>query len=399
MCGSQRLDEAARPGHVGLVVVRLVPVRLGIDQVAGGAAGVGGASGRLLAQRAAHQPHVDGAERRRLRGRVLGDDVDHRVAELGHGRRLPVVVAAARVVLVEELLQLRVGHAAAEVGDGRREAAQRPQADARPRRADPRRPPPPRASGRPTASAGTPSISGTLPVKAMGAISRGMSPASARSARSAGDGLRAVVEHERVGDLGADRMQEELERGDDAEVAAAAAQRPEQVRVLVQRTPGPCSPVGGHQLGGDQVVAGEAVLAPQPADAAAEREAGHPRLGDQAGRRREAVGLRRGVHLPPDRAALRPSRGAAPGRPSPRSSATGRSPRRPRRSPARRRCARRRAPRSAGRPPGRRRRPPPRRRRVAQRATATGRLSIIPFHTDRAVSYPSSPAPTTSPVR
>ena len=32
---------------------------------------------------------------------------------------------------------------------------------------------------------------------------------------------------------GADRMRAELERGDDAEVPAAAAQRPEQVRVLV----------------------------------------------------------------------------------------------------------------------------------------------------------------------
>ena len=134
----------------------------------------------------------------------------------------------------------------------------------------------------------------------------------------AGDGLRAVVEHERVGDLGADRMQEELERRDDAEVAAAAAQRPEQVRVLLGGRPDQLA-LRGHQLGRDQVVAGEAVLAPQPADAAAEREAGHPRLGDQAGRSREPVGLRRGVHLAPDGAALDASRGGAPRRPSPRS--------------------------------------------------------------------------------
>ncbi len=116
-------------------------------------------------------------------------------------------------------------------------------------------------------------------------------------------GLGAVVEHERVGDLGAHRVQAELERGDDAEVAAAAAQRPEKVGVLVGGRTHDLA-AGGHQLGGVQVVAAEAVLASQPPDAAAERESGHAGLRDQSGRRREPEGLGRGVHVAPDRAAL-----------------------------------------------------------------------------------------------
>ena len=49
--------------------------------------------------------------------------------------------------------------------------------------------------------------------------------------------------------------------------------------------------VGGDHVGADQVVAGEAVLAHQPADAAAEREAA------DAGRRDQAAGGREPVRL------------------------------------------------------------------------------------------------------
>jgi hypothetical protein len=55
-------------------------------------------------------------------------------------------------------------------------------------------------------------------------------------------------------------VQAQLEGGDDAEVAAAAAQRPEQVGVLVGRGADSAA-VGQHHLGGDEVVDGHAVAA------------------------------------------------------------------------------------------------------------------------------------------
>jgi hypothetical protein len=62
----------------------------------------------------------------------------------------------------------------------------------------------------------------------------------------------------------ADRVQLELEGGDDAEVATAAAQRPEEVLVLGRACPEEAA-IGGDDIGGEQVVAGEAVLGLQPA--------------------------------------------------------------------------------------------------------------------------------------
>jgi len=62
-------------------------------------------------------------------------------------------------------------------------------------------------------------------------------------------------------------MQLVLERGDDPEVAAAAAEAPEQVRVLaLTRLDQP--PAGRYDIRRNQVVAHEAVLSHQPADAA-----------------------------------------------------------------------------------------------------------------------------------
>ena len=79
-------------------------------------------------------------------------------------------------------------------------------------------------------------------------------------------------EDDRAAQDGPDRMELVDERGHDAEVAAAAAQGPEEVRVsrrwLDQFA------VCGHDLGRQQVVAGQAVLPIEPADAAAEGQAG-----------------------------------------------------------------------------------------------------------------------------
>jgi hypothetical protein len=79
----------------------------------------------------------------------------------------------------------------------------------------------------------------------------------------------------------------ELEGGHHAEVAAAAAQRPEQVRVL-RLAGGQEAAVGGDHVGRQQVVAGQAVRPGEVADAAAQGEPGdaggghHPAGGGQA---------------------------------------------------------------------------------------------------------------------
>ena len=69
----------------------------------------------------------------------------------------------------------------------------------------------------------------------------------------------------------AERMGLKLERGHDAEVAAAAAQRPEQIGMLA-RAGVHLRAIGQHHVGADQVVDREPEAARQVADAAAERE-------------------------------------------------------------------------------------------------------------------------------
>ena len=71
-----------------------------------------------------------------------------------------------------------------------------------------------------------------------------------------------------------ERMQAELQLRRDAEVAAATAQRPEQLGVLIGARTNR-RPVRGDDLGADEVVAGETVLCGQMADPAPEGESGH----------------------------------------------------------------------------------------------------------------------------
>ena len=66
-----------------------------------------------------------------------------------------------------------------------------------------------------------------------------------------------------------------VEAGDDAEVAAAAPDRPEEVRVALGVDLEHAA-VGGHDLGTEQVVDRQTVLAHEVADAAAERESPDP---------------------------------------------------------------------------------------------------------------------------
>src|SRR6266542_1654030 len=74
-------------------------------------------------------------------------------------------------------------------------------------------------------------------------------------------------------------MQAVLEAGGDTEVAPAAADRPEQIRMVL--SVGPQEPaVGGDDVGGQQVVDREPVFANEVADAAAQ---GQPSDPDRAG--------------------------------------------------------------------------------------------------------------------
>ena len=100
------------------------------------------------------------------------------------------------------------------------------------------------------------------------------------------------------GQDGADGMQSELERGDDAEVAAAAADRPEQVGVLLGARTRLCS-VGEHDVGLEQIVDRQAVAPRQVADPAAERQPADAGGRDEATWRREAVRVRGLVDLTP----------------------------------------------------------------------------------------------------
>lgn len=109
--------------------------------------------------------------------------------------------------------------------------------------------------------------------------------------------------------LRTDRDRLELELGHDAEVAATAAQTPEQLGLAIGG--GGDEPTRGrHQIDRSQPVGGQPVSAGEPADTAAERLPGHPRACDHAGRHRETERLCLGVELTLEHTRLHPRRTA-----------------------------------------------------------------------------------------
>src|SRR5205823_5660381 len=96
-----------------------------------------------------------------------------------------------------------------------------------------------------------------------------------------------------------------LELRDDPEVAATAANAPEEVGVLVLARLDELA-VRGNQVDGEQLVDGQAVLAHHPADAAAERQAGQAGVRDDPGWNGKAELLRLAVELPEQDAGLSP---------------------------------------------------------------------------------------------
>lgn len=104
---------------------------------------------------------------------------------------------------------------------------------------------------------------------------------------------------------GVHRVQPEVERGDDAEVPATAAQRPEQVRVLGLAR-GDETAVGEHDVRGQQIVHRQTVLAGQVAVTAAEGEASDARCRHDAGGGGEAEGVCGMVEIAENTAAAHP---------------------------------------------------------------------------------------------
>ena len=102
-----------------------------------------------------------------------------------------------------------------------------------------------------------------------------------------------------------DVVQSEGERGDHAEVAAAAAEGPEQVRFLGRARPH-LPAVGEHDLRREQVVDGQSVRPRQVPEAAAEGQAADAGGGEDAARGGEPVGAGGCVHLAPGAAAADP---------------------------------------------------------------------------------------------
>ena len=82
----------------------------------------------------------------------------------------------------------------------------------------------------------------------------------------------------------------EHEAGDDTEIAAAAAQSPEQVRILC-RARGPETTVGCHDVGGNEIVDGQSTLPCEVARAAAQGQPAHAGGRDDAEGYGEAEGM------------------------------------------------------------------------------------------------------------
>ena len=106
-------------------------------------------------------------------------------------------------------------------------------------------------------------------------------------------------------------MQPVLERGRDPEVPASPTEAPEQLR-LALGVDAQAFAGGGDELDTDEVVDGEAALAHQVAEPAAQRQPADAGVADHAARGGQPGGLRGAVELTPEDAACRP-RGARRG--------------------------------------------------------------------------------------
>ena len=252
------VDAGARERRGGLEHTAH-PVGRGADRILAGAAdqpgertraavAEGGVAGRDAVDRPAHpRRHHVGMRRGRL-GEAVEQRVDEGVADLGQVVQLVVVVPAVRRRLVEHRLERDVGHGRDEVDQRRAAGAQRREHAlalvevARPRDGDDRD----RASlvlgrERRLRRRGDQHGEGR---ERVGRVGHQRPRRLERRARLLPRVHEHPAEHGRP-----DAVRAELEARDDAELAAAPAQRPEQVGVLVRGGAHDLA-VGEHDLGG-----------------------------------------------------------------------------------------------------------------------------------------------------
>jgi hypothetical protein len=250
----------------------------------------------------------DGGEGRGDLGRVLDDHVDHLVGEGRELVPLPVVVEAVGHRRVEHLLvrhvrllHHRVERRGAELTDGPHGALALLD---RPRVAD--------DEG-----------DDRLAVQLLGhGRQRGRQPEVRHDPQLVGrlgghlaqqtEHLGGVVHrprHHARGDDGPERVEAELERRDDAEVAAAAPEPPEQVGVLLLAGDEELA-LGGDDVAGDEVVDREPALAHEVADPPAQGQAPDAGVAHDAPGRREPERLALAVDVVVQAAALGPDGGA-----------------------------------------------------------------------------------------
>ncbi len=297
-----RVPDLPGPGDRLVVLRRIGPVRLGGDEEFRVAAAVRGLGLADAAHRSTVVPDHDVGERRRPAPGELHDLADRLLRQLGERPRLPVAELALGEDRVEAALQAEPRPGAARVDERLRQLAERlHDALALLDRA---------AVG---GSDGDDRRAVELGRERLG---RRQAPADRERAQLLGrcghevapgrQDLRCVGE--RVEDRPdhhhrADRVRLELERGDDAEVAAGAADGPEQVLVL-GRARLPELPVGGDDVDREQVVDREPVLAAEMPDPAVQRQPSDAGRRDDAARYGEPEQLRLAVEVAPSGAAL-----------------------------------------------------------------------------------------------
>ncbi len=300
--GRQRALGVLHPGDV-VGVVAALPTAVAVHLPRGGATTERRGIVRHGGDRVATGLQDDVRERRGRAVRARDDRVDRTVIECVQVVGAPVVAAPGRVARIDERLQRAIRHRLHPIGSRRHDAAQITEQRlaacvvSEPRHDD--------ADGGLQAQrlrherCGRREEEGDAAAPLRRRIAQQI---AIRAAHGRGIGAREqehAAQHHRP-----DRVQRELEFGDDAEVAAAALESPEQLGVLV-RTGGDQPAVGRDQLGRQQVVASQPVQPLEPAAAAAEDEAGDARAGNAPAGGGQTEGLRLAIELAPREAGLR----------------------------------------------------------------------------------------------
>ena len=256
------------------------------------------------------------------------------------------------------------------------------------------------AAGWPRAGSGTNSAGGAVMSATPLPTSSGASSMKSRQWRSTSRAMEPGVEQHAAEHDRADRVQPQHELGHDPEVAPAAADRPEQVRVLLLPTPSRPRPPPVTTVADEQAVAREPELALEPPAPAAQGEPADAGGGHPAAGHGQSVLLGGRVHRAPAGAAADPERRGPRRRPRRGRSRAGRGTPPPSMTAAPvTLCPPPYTVTSASRPPPPAGAPPRHPRRRGSCITRSGLRSIRPLKTLRASSYRSLDGSRTTPLK